>query len=170
MKPIGIRLARASVGLICLWAIACSSKSGDGGATGGAGGNGSAGNLGAGGGQGGAGGPVDAATRADTSIQDAPADTPRGLGGSSPPTDGGGSGGVGGFTGGSGTLCTAAAGAPGAGAILIDGAGTGRLFDIIGGLSGGGGTSRLLYDYPPAQRSEILDYLFKPGYGGRCSS
>ncbi len=164
MKPIGIRLAPASAGLICLWVTACSPKSNDAGATGGAGANGSAGSLGAGGGQVGAGGAADAAIETDASIQDAPADTPPGQGGSSPPSDGGGSG-VGGFTGGSGTLCTTAAGAPGAGAVLIDGAGTGRLFDVIGGLSGGGGTSRLLYDYPTAQRSEILDYLFKPGYG-----
>jgi len=42
---------------------------------------------------------------------------------------------------------------------------TGRIFDGIGGLSGGGGTSRLLIDYPVKQRNEILDYLFKPGYG-----
>ena len=27
------------------------------------------------------------------------------------------------------------------------------------------GTARLLYDYPEQQRSEILDYLFKPNYG-----
>jgi hypothetical protein len=47
----------------------------------------------------------------------------------------------------------------------VDGAGTGRTFDCIGGLSGGGGTSRLLYDYPAQQQSEILDYLFKPNYG-----
>ena len=47
----------------------------------------------------------------------------------------------------------------------MDGASTGRTFDCIGGLSGGGGTSRLLYDYPPQQQSEILDYLFKPNYG-----
>jgi Glycosyl hydrolase family 59/Secretion system C-terminal sorting domain len=49
--------------------------------------------------------------------------------------------------------------------ISIDGAGSGRLYDGIGGLSGGGGTSRLLWDYPAQQRDEILDYLFKPNYG-----
>ncbi len=49
--------------------------------------------------------------------------------------------------------------------ITINGTGTGRIFDGIGGLSGGGGTSRLLIDYPAQQQSEILDYLFKPGYG-----
>lgn len=38
-------------------------------------------------------------------------------------------------------------------------------FHGIGALSGGGGNTRLLYDYPDAQRNQILDYLFKPGYG-----
>jgi hypothetical protein len=47
----------------------------------------------------------------------------------------------------------------------ISGTATGRAFDGVGGLSGGGGTSRLLWDYPAQQRDEILDYLFKPNYG-----
>jgi hypothetical protein len=47
----------------------------------------------------------------------------------------------------------------------VDATSTGRSFDCIGGLSGGGGTSRLLYDYPAQQQGEILDYLFKPMYG-----
>ena len=41
----------------------------------------------------------------------------------------------------------------------------GRKFDGIGGLSGGGSTSKLLVSYPPDVRSEILDYLFKPNFG-----
>lgn len=49
--------------------------------------------------------------------------------------------------------------------IKINGTSTGRIFDGVGGLSGGGGTSRLLYDYPAQQQSDILDYLFKPNYG-----
>ncbi|HEY5003264.1 MAG TPA: hypothetical protein VII61_08935 [Ktedonobacteraceae bacterium] len=49
--------------------------------------------------------------------------------------------------------------------IRLNGTGTGRVFDGIGAVSGGGGTTRLLYDYPAKQQSEILDYLFKPGYG-----
>ncbi len=49
--------------------------------------------------------------------------------------------------------------------IVIDSTGSGRVYDGIGGLSGGGGTSRLLWDYPAKQRDEILDYLFKPNYG-----
>jgi hypothetical protein len=35
----------------------------------------------------------------------------------------------------------------------------------VGAVSGGGGNSRLLIDYPEPQRSQILDYLFRPGYG-----
>ena len=49
--------------------------------------------------------------------------------------------------------------------ISIDAGGTGRTFDGVGAISGGGGNSRLLRDYPAKQRDEILDYLFKPGYG-----
>src|SRR5262245_58388175 len=49
--------------------------------------------------------------------------------------------------------------------VVLDGAGGGRIFDGIGAVSGGGGNTRLLVDYPEPQRGEILDYLFKPGYG-----
>lgn len=49
--------------------------------------------------------------------------------------------------------------------ITIDGTDTGRVFDGIGAVSGGGATSRLLLDYPAAQRSDILDFLFKPKFG-----
>jgi hypothetical protein len=34
----------------------------------------------------------------------------------------------------------------------------------VNGTSGGGGSARLLTDYPAAQQ-QILDCLFKPGYG-----
>ena len=50
-------------------------------------------------------------------------------------------------------------------AITINGASSGSIFDGIGAISGGGGTSRLLFDYPAKQQGEILDYLFKPNYG-----
>jgi O-glycosyl hydrolase len=50
-------------------------------------------------------------------------------------------------------------------AITINGASGGRVFDGVGAISGGGGNSRLLIDYPEPQRGQILDYLFKPGYG-----
>ncbi|MFJ4680367.1 ricin-type beta-trefoil lectin domain protein [Kitasatospora sp. NPDC088783] len=49
--------------------------------------------------------------------------------------------------------------------ITVDGNGGGRVFDGIGAISGGGGNSRLLADYPEPQRGQVLDYLFKPGYG-----
>ena len=43
----------------------------------------------------------------------------------------------------------------------------------LGGLSGGGATTRLLVDYPEPQRSEVLDILFKPNYAaslqGKCT-
>eukprot|EP00026_Physarum_polycephalum_P004557 Phypoly_transcript_04579.p1 GENE.Phypoly_transcript_04579~~Phypoly_transcript_04579.p1 ORF type:complete len:674 (+),score=86.00 Phypoly_transcript_04579:71-2092(+) len=41
----------------------------------------------------------------------------------------------------------------------------GRTFDGVGGISGGGATSRFLIDYPEPQRSEILDFLFLPNFG-----
>jgi hypothetical protein len=49
--------------------------------------------------------------------------------------------------------------------IAVNGSSAGRTFDGIGAISGGGGNSRLLTDYPAAQQSQILDYLFKPDYG-----
>ena len=49
--------------------------------------------------------------------------------------------------------------------VRLDGAASGQRFQGIGAASGGGATSRFLIDYPPAQRAEILDYLFKPQYG-----
>ncbi len=48
--------------------------------------------------------------------------------------------------------------------VVIDGRSNGRIFDGIGAVSAGA-SSRLLIDYPEPQRSEILDYLFKPNYG-----
>ncbi len=41
----------------------------------------------------------------------------------------------------------------------------GRVYDGVGGVLGGGGNARYLMDYPARQRDQILDYLFKPGYG-----
>ncbi|HUV71273.1 MAG TPA: family 16 glycoside hydrolase [Terracidiphilus sp.] len=48
--------------------------------------------------------------------------------------------------------------------IVLDGHSKGRVYDGIGAVSAGA-SSRLLVDYPEPQRSQILDYLFKPGYG-----
>jgi hypothetical protein len=49
--------------------------------------------------------------------------------------------------------------------ITVNGTQGGRVFAGIGAISGGGGNSRLLSDYPAAQQQQIYDYLFKPGYG-----
>jgi Glycosyl hydrolase family 59/F5/8 type C domain/Galactocerebrosidase, C-terminal lectin domain len=48
--------------------------------------------------------------------------------------------------------------------IVLDAASPGRVFEGVGGVSAGA-SSRLLFDYPEPQRSEILDDLFKPRYG-----
>ncbi|MFF2040869.1 RICIN domain-containing protein [Kitasatospora sp. NPDC058170] len=50
-------------------------------------------------------------------------------------------------------------------AITVDGGSAGRTFDGVGAISGGGGNTRLLLDYPEPQRAQILDYLFAPGQG-----
>ena len=49
--------------------------------------------------------------------------------------------------------------------LLTDAPGLGPPFQGLGAISGGGATSRLLLDYVEPQRSEILDYLFLPGFG-----
>ncbi len=48
--------------------------------------------------------------------------------------------------------------------IQLDGRDAGRVFEGIGCLSAGA-SSRLLIEYPEPQRSQILDFLFKPNYG-----
>gem|GEM_PF-83011 len=48
--------------------------------------------------------------------------------------------------------------------IQLDPNSAGRVFEGIGAVSAGAST-RLLPDYPEPQRSEILDYLFKPKFG-----
>ncbi len=48
--------------------------------------------------------------------------------------------------------------------IYLDAGKLGRTFEGIGALSAGA-SSKLLIDYPEPQRGQILDLLFKPGYG-----
>ena len=48
--------------------------------------------------------------------------------------------------------------------IHLDASSTGRVFEGIGAVSAGAST-RLLADYPEPQRSQILDFLFKPKFG-----
>ncbi len=64
-----------------------------------------------------------------------------------------------------GVVAVVTAPAEAATSITINGASGGRTFDGVGAISGGGGNSRLLIDYPEPERGQILDYLFKPGYG-----
>ena len=54
--------------------------------------------------------------------------------------------------------------------IIIDGKAGGKQFDGIGAVSGGGATSVLLKDYPEPQRSQVLDFLFKPLFGASISA
>ena len=51
---------------------------------------------------------------------------------------------------------------------VIDPALLDRAFDGHGGLSAGA-SSRLLYDYDPAVRSDILDYLYLPSFGAQLT-
>jgi galactosylceramidase len=50
--------------------------------------------------------------------------------------------------------------------VSVDFSAVGPVFDGVGALSGGGGTSRLLYDYEEPIRGQILDALFLPSSGG----
>lgn len=52
------------------------------------------------------------------------------------------------------------------GSLALDLSTPGSLFEGVGALSGGGGTSRYLYDYPEAAQEQILDALFDPTSGG----
>ncbi len=49
--------------------------------------------------------------------------------------------------------------------ITVNGNGGDRVYDGVGAILGGGGNARYLEDYPAAEQSQIMDYLFEPGYG-----
>jgi hypothetical protein len=49
--------------------------------------------------------------------------------------------------------------------IILDDASKAVKFGGVGGISGGGATSRLFFDYPEPSRSKLLDLLWKPQYG-----
>jgi galactosylceramidase len=49
--------------------------------------------------------------------------------------------------------------------VTVSATDTGSTFAGVGAVSGGGATSVLLHDYVEPQRSQILDYLFKPNFG-----
>ena len=63
-------------------------------------------------------------------------------------------------------VCGLLAAATTAGSVPIDFSEIGQTFDGVGALSGGGGTSRLLYDYEEPYRTQVLDALFTPSGGG----
>lgn len=54
--------------------------------------------------------------------------------------------------------------------IILKGNASGKRFDGIGVVNGGGATSVLLKDYPEPQRSQILDLLYKPNFGASVSA
>ncbi|NUP46541.1 MAG: galactosylceramidase [Catenulispora sp.] len=64
-----------------------------------------------------------------------------------------------------GVVAVAATPAHAATSITVNGTSSGRTFDGVGAISGGGGNSRLLIDYPEPERGQILDYMFKPATG-----
>ena len=47
---------------------------------------------------------------------------------------------------------------------------TGKRFDGIGAVNGGGATAVLLKDYPEPQRSQIMDMVYKPLFGASVSA
>jgi Glycosyl hydrolase family 59 len=59
---------------------------------------------------------------------------------------------------------TAAGGLP-VTSITLNANGSGRIFDGVGAVLGGGGNARYLMDYAEPWRDQILDYLFKPKFG-----
>jgi galactosylceramidase len=54
--------------------------------------------------------------------------------------------------------------------ITVSATDTGKFFEGLGGVSGGGATSVLLMSYPEPQRSQILDLMFKPNFGAAMTT
>jgi len=54
--------------------------------------------------------------------------------------------------------------------IRLNAKATGKRFDGIGAVNGGGATSVLLKDYPEPQRSQIIDMVYKPMFGASVSA
>ena len=52
--------------------------------------------------------------------------------------------------------------------IVIDAASSGKVFDGVGAISGGGGNSRLLMDYPEPQRSQFSTTSSSPTTAQTC--
>ena len=48
---------------------------------------------------------------------------------------------------------------------LDDTPGLGLRWEGVGAISGGGATTKLLMDYDKDVASDVLDFLFKPGFG-----
>jgi hypothetical protein len=63
------------------------------------------------------------------------------------------------------SVATAATAALPSTSITVNGSGGDRVYDGVGAILGGGGNARYLMDYPEPERTQILDSLFKPGYG-----
>jgi hypothetical protein len=63
------------------------------------------------------------------------------------------------------TVSSASAAALPSTSITVNGSGGDRVYDGVGAILGGGGNARYLMDYPEPERTQILDSLFKPGYG-----
>lgn len=54
--------------------------------------------------------------------------------------------------------------------VRLSATGSGKQFDGIGAVNGGGATSVLLKDYPEPQRSQIMDLVYKPMFGASVST
>ena len=67
-------------------------------------------------------------------------------------------------------LLTVGWGSIAAQSIQLSAKSTGKQFDGIGAVNGGGATSVLLKDYPEPQRSQIIDMVYRPKFGASVSA